>query len=121
MLASSSSYIGSKNPVTILVMVALIGGFAVFAKSWVGNLPEPVSTEFAKAKVVALEKKSMKSIGKTGINNTTSYMFAVLELANGKTFRTFVPQPYPRIGEELQVKVTTFDDGSQQAAAIREL
>ena len=121
MLGSSHSFIGSKNPITILVLAGLIGGFAMLGKSWLATLPEPVSTEFATAKVVSLEKKSMKSTGKTGISNTTAYMFAVLELENGKTVRTFVPQPYPRVGEELQVKLTTYDDGSQQAAAIREL
>ena len=121
MVNSSYTFIGSHNPKTILTMAALLAAMGFFAKSWITNLPEPVSTELTKATVVSLEKKSMKSSGKCGNTSNTQYMFAELELENGKTFRTFVPRPYPQVGQQLPVKITKYNDGTEQAAAISEL
>ena len=121
MLSANYSFIGSNNPKTILVMAAMLAGLALFAKSWLSNLPQPVSTEFTKATVVSLEKKSLKSTGKYGNTGNTHYMLAELELESGKTFRTFVPRPYPQIGQKLSVKLTIYDDGTEEATAIAEL
>ena len=121
MVSSSYTFIGSNNPKTILGMAAMIAGLALLGKSWISSLPEPVSTEFAKATVLSLEKKSMKSTGKLGNTSTTHYMFAELELEDGNTFHTLVPRPYPNVGQSVPVKVTKYDDGTAQAAVISEL
>ena len=120
MVSSNYSYIGSRNPKTILVLAAMLAGLAMFAKAWISDLPEPVSTERAEATVLSVEKKSFKTNGKYGTSSNTQYMFAELELDNGKTFRTMVPRPYPKVGAKLPVQITKYDDGSEQATTLSE-
>ena len=108
-------YIGSRNPVTIIVFAILMGGAFLGAKAYLNSLPEAVSSKMVKAEVISLDKRQLKSRDKVGNTNTSTFMFAELKLESGKTFKSAVAQPYPIVGEKLEVTVTSYSDGSETA------
>ena len=112
-------YLGSRNPLTIIVMALFVVGGALFAKHSINSLPDVVDEVLTTAEVISVEEKTMKHRDKTGGDIVNKIGIAKLELDDGKTFTSTVFRPYPNAGERISVKVTSFSDGTKSAAALR--
>ena len=113
-------YPGSSNPLTIIVMIALLCGGVLAAKTWLASQPDVVSEELASAEVVSFEKKQLSYRDRTGGTITNNIGVAQLQLEDGRVFTSTVTQPYPSPGDEMEVRLTKYSDGSMSAAAVAE-
>ncbi len=112
-------YIGSNNPITIIVLAALLLGAAIIAKSWIAAQPEVIGEDVTAAIVLSITDKEAEYRDKVGNKNTISLAIAKLQLADGKTFTTSIPKPYPMPGDRVSVKVLEYSDGSKAASFFR--
>ena len=107
-----------KNLWSIVISGAVVLGLAIWAKSWMVGLPQPLAEDFTTAEVISVERKSMESRSKYGIETSTHYAHVKLALDDGRSFETTVFQPHPQPGTRLSIKVTEFDDGTKTASVI---
>ncbi|MEM7467065.1 MAG: hypothetical protein AAF387_09290 [Pseudomonadota bacterium] len=118
-MISTPAYMGTRNPKTIIVMFGIVFLVFMWAKSWMNNLPEPIESQNATATVISLDKRALKSRDRFGNTNSTPFVIADLELADGRTFKSSVFKPYPSVGEKLEIRVTKYSDGSEEAALVK--
>ena len=110
-------YLGSRNPLTLIVLAALLLGGGIAAKSWMAAQPEIVAEEFITARVVAVEKVVSERRDKVGGMIRTEHVIAEVDLGDGRTFKTRVQDRSIDHGDMIEVKVVTYSDGTHSGSA----
>ncbi|GEM_PF-2221406 len=112
-------YIGSRNPLTIIVLAVLLLTGTMLAKFWMDSQPDIIAEDVTSAKVLSISDKEVEYRDKVGNKNAISFAIAKLELADGKTFTASIPKPYPTPGEKVSVRVIEYSDGTKSASFFR--
>ena len=112
-------YIGSRNPLTIIVLAVLFLTGAMLAKSWMDSQPDIIAEDITSAKILSIHDKEVEYRDKVGNKNAIGFAIAKLELADGKTFNASVLKPYPMPGEKVSVKLVEYSDGTKVASLFR--